>query len=73
MIEKEYPVLLKFHCKYKIQLILDVKYINGFYFEQYQVVRDGGAGYVHVFHSTVYKRAAEERYEKICNDALGSR
>lgn len=73
MLDKDYPILLKFHIHSKITLILDVKYINGFYFEQYQVVCDNGHGYMHVFHSTVYEREAAERYEKTCNDAFWSR
>lgn len=65
MIEKNYPVLLRFK-KNGIKLILDVKYMGGFYFEQYIITREESSGYVFELFKTIFESEAIEYFEKKC-------
>lgn len=73
MLDKDYPILLKFHTRSKIRMMLDVKYLNGFYFEQYVILAENPGGYFHELYTTVMERIAHEKFERYCNDVFWSK
>lgn len=73
MLDKDYPILLKLNIHSKIRLMLDVKYHNGFYFEQYVILVENTGGYFHELYTTVMERRAHEKFEKYCNDVFWSK
>jgi lipocalin len=62
MMQKDYPVLLRFTAN--AQLVLDVKYKNGFYFEHYVVLRQQKE-YMHELYSSIFKSNAERYFENL--------
>lgn len=69
MNDKDYPVLIKFDVRSRMQLILDVKYQNGFYFEQYVIVCENSSGFYHELFKTIRLDEAEARFEQYCKDS----
>ena len=67
MIEKDYPVLLRFNINKKLYLILDVKYIGGYYFENYIVTLENGYGYINVLFESISEREAIEKFNYYSN------
>lgn len=72
MITKDYPVLVRFDTRSRMQLILDVKYQNGFYFEQYAIVCASDTGFYHELFKTIHLVQAEEKFEQYCRDSFWS-
>lgn len=66
MIEKDYPVLLRFDYKSNLQLILDVSYKDGFYFEKYIVMCSNESGYYNELFSSILESEALSKYESFC-------
>lgn len=59
-IEKDYPVLIGF--KHNLRLVLDVKFIDGYYFERYEVLRKEG-DYMHQLFVSIFRAEAERFFE----------